>query len=391
MLLLCATVTRGFVSDMWLLLVLLTQVPWAHAVPIYVVAHSDHYLSHVVNGVLLAVAHAVPSTCAMYQYLSHVVNGVLLAVVVATASATAVGMVVRGHLRSRSDTSDDTPASSSVQASSPPDFRGVTFGIQPREDPASAKHTPADEPLDKTDDQRPDYIEGLRKLVDLKPSLTDAQYEKAIEQYQQEYSQKKGPIEHQVALPPSGAAQVLGDGAIDVTGTHVKHKHYQWREVARFEKEHHAKDCQTMLMGNSKLAAGSYRDKNKQRARLCTDHIDCEFRSKIIYYEHTKEWAVECAGEHSSETNPKKVTGTFKKEAVKMLGGRGPKGVRSELVRAESRKPTGKGEDVPSAEALSNLKRVLQKDKQSPWSIQSPDEIEDWLKEREIPSDPEAM
>ena len=210
MLLLCATVTRGFVSDMWLLLVLLTQVPWAHAVPIYVVAHSDHYLSHVVNGVLLAVAHAVPSTCAMYQYLSHVVNGVLLAVVVATASATAVGMVVRGHLRSRSDTSDDTPASSSVQASSPPDFRGVTFGIQPRENPASAKHTPADEPLDKTDDQRPDYIEGLRKLVDLKPSLTDAQYEKAIEQYQQEYSQKKGPIEHQVALPPSGAAQVRG-------------------------------------------------------------------------------------------------------------------------------------------------------------------------------------
>ena len=84
MLLLCATVTRGFVSDTWLLLVLLTQVPWAHAVPIYVVAHSDHYLSHVVNGVLLAV-------------------------VVATASATAVGMVVRGHLRSRSDTSDDTP------------------------------------------------------------------------------------------------------------------------------------------------------------------------------------------------------------------------------------------------------------------------------------------
>merc|ERR1711959_742558 len=55
----------------------------AHAVPIYVVAHSDHYLSHVVNGVLLAVAHAVPSTCVMYQYLSHVVNGVLLAVVVA--------------------------------------------------------------------------------------------------------------------------------------------------------------------------------------------------------------------------------------------------------------------------------------------------------------------
>ena len=49
--------------------------------------HSDHYLSHVVNGVLLAVAHAVPSTCVMYQYLSHVVNGVLLAVVVATASA----------------------------------------------------------------------------------------------------------------------------------------------------------------------------------------------------------------------------------------------------------------------------------------------------------------
>lgn len=74
-----------------------------------------------------------------------------------------------------------------------------------------------------------------------------------------------------------------------------------------------------------------------------------------------------------------------------MLGGRGPKGVRSELVRAEFRKPTGKAEDIPSAEALSNLKRVLQKDKQSPWSIQSPDEIEDWLKEREIPSDPEAM
>ena len=46
--------------------------------------------------------------------------------------------------------------------------------------------------------------------MDLKPSLMDAQYEKAIEQYQQEYSQKKGPIEHQVALPPSGAAQVRG-------------------------------------------------------------------------------------------------------------------------------------------------------------------------------------
>ena len=44
MLLLCATVTRGFVGDMWLLLVLLTQVPWAHAVAIYVVADSDHYV-----------------------------------------------------------------------------------------------------------------------------------------------------------------------------------------------------------------------------------------------------------------------------------------------------------------------------------------------------------
>ena len=261
-----------------------------------------------------------------------------------------------------------------------------TAAMTPLLDP-SIQPAPSTSTQDSAVPSSENYLAGLERIVALKDSLTDTQFELAKQQYLQLAAPQ--PALAETSAETSAVAGIAEP--VNVAAEHVKNKHYPWEVAARFDQEYQAKEFEQSLMGNSRRLMKYSNPQHNKAARQCTDHVDCEFASRRRWKPDVCKWVVETTGKHAEKLKVNKVNAAFYKEARSCIGaGKGPKHAQSKLVRDNEENKSGKSDDlIPSVGALKNMYRRMRDDKESKWSFSECEEIEDWLKERKIPDDPD--